>query len=151
MNDSSALARALDLLRAGSHLVLATSGPQGPHASLMAYVLSADGREVALAMGADSRKWANLEAEPRVSLLVDDRVDRLARGAGAVSALTVSGRVLPPGDEAALARARAELLLRHPGLAVFLAAPDGRVVRIRVLAVQLLAGPTESFFHRFES
>lgn len=148
MDDHRKLERALDLLRAADMLVLATAGPDGPHTSLMACAADAQGREVALAMDAGSRKWTNLAAEPRVSLLVDDRQRHEERGN--VSALTVSGRVVPPDQGEGDHRAVERLLAKHPHLSVFLDAPSGRVVRVRGQRILLLSGPTEAWSYSFD-
>lgn len=135
----------MSLFTGADLLVLATVGPGGPHTSIMAYVASPDGREAWMATAAGSRKWDNIMADPRVSLLIDDR-DR-AEERDAITALTVTGQHIPvttKEDEVAI---RAALLDRHPGLTVFLDGPGPRLIRIRVSSFLLLSGRTEAYYH----
>ncbi|WP_308736130.1 pyridoxamine 5'-phosphate oxidase family protein [Humidesulfovibrio sp.] len=144
-----------ELVQAQGHLVLATCAPGGrggqPHASLMAYCPSPDGGEFWLATLKETRKYANLRANPRASLLLDDRVgdrvgDRGGQGGGAPGqALTVDVELAAFADAQAEASARRALLARHPELADFMALPGAVVLRLVGLRYQLLHGLTEVF------
>ncbi|MDP3428486.1 MAG: pyridoxamine 5'-phosphate oxidase family protein, partial [Humidesulfovibrio sp.] len=116
------LKKIAELVQAQGHLVLATcscAGAQGqPHASLMSYCPSPDGREFWLATLADTRKYANLRANPRASLLLDDRGGGRACGPPGL-ALTVEAELAAFADAADEAEARRALLARHPELAGF--------------------------------
>jgi len=151
MNDDSKLRRCVELLTGNNLLVLATTGPEGPHTSLMAYVASEDGREVYLATARDSRKWANIQFDSRVSLLIDDRAGTLPQDRRTISALTVTGVHVPLDDGPEAEGLRARLLSRHPGLAVFLNRPDGQLIRVRVQSYLLLSGPNDAFHHCLKS
>jgi hypothetical protein len=109
----------------------------------MSYCPSPDGREFWLATLKDTRKYANLRANPRASLLIDDRGGR-ACGPPSL-ALTVEAELAPFADGAAQAEARRELLARHPELAGFLASGGALLLRLRGLRYQLLSGLTEVF------
>jgi len=137
------------LLRSQDFCVLATASEEGPHCSLMGYIASEDGRTVYLVTRRGTRKYANLEARPDVSLLVDTRAG--AAEAETVRALTVKGRFEPfgEGEEAARDAVRERFARAHPGLASILDAPDAALLRVRVVAFQLLDGPTDESFVEF--
>ena len=162
------------LVQAQKHCVLATCGPGSgngpcggegaepcaPHASLMSYCAAADCTEFWLATHTATRKFRNLSANPRASLLIDDRGAPVcpARGADEAGgadaapglALTVAARHIPfatPQEEAAARRA---LLEKHPQLASFLALEGVVLLRLRVESLQLLSGLTDVFFIKAE-
>ncbi len=109
---------------------LATQGGEVPYTSLVAFAVTPDLRRVVFPTRAGTRKFANLEANPRVALLVDNRSNSADDYRNA-AALTVIGSVRtecgPEADEG-----RKLLLARHPILADFLAAPDGRIATVAV-------------------
>ena len=148
------LKKILALVQTQGHLVLATCSPDGqggrPHASLMSYCASISGQgsglEFWLATLADTRKYANLRANPRASLLIDDRAgDRAEQGGGPGLALTVEAELRPFESAEAEAHARRALLKRHPELADFLAREGAVVLRMAGLRCQLLNGLTDVF------
>lgn len=120
--------------------VLATSAGDAPHASLMSYAADAQLRYLFMATPASSRKWANLGANPRLSLLIDER-ERVAQAdRHAFRALTVSGEHIPAPDKAGRRSALAQLSARHPGLRDFFHAPGMEVICVRPLELLLLTG-----------
>ncbi|BBD09556.1 pyridoxamine 5'-phosphate oxidase family protein [Desulfovibrio ferrophilus] len=151
MKNDLKLSRCVQLLADNDLLVLATTGPQGPHTSLMAYAASQDGREVYLVTAEDSRKWTNIQSDPRVSLMIDDRVQKLPNDRESIHALTISGEHDPLSDGPEAERVRALLLGRHPQLELFLSRPEGRLLRIRVRSVLLLSGLADAFHHSYPS
>ncbi|WP_158407302.1 pyridoxamine 5'-phosphate oxidase family protein [Megalodesulfovibrio gigas] len=133
------IGRCLDLLDASDLAVLATCPARAdapPHCSLMAYALDAERRHLLLTTPQDSRKYANLMENPRVSLLVDTRQ---VHAREAVQALTVSAVLADTPPEAA-AGLRARFLARHPRLTEFASRPDTALIRLRLTAFQLLDG-----------
>lgn len=135
------LEKMLSLIRSQEVCVLATAGPDGaPHCSFMFYAWDEGGRIIRLLTRAGARKFANLAANPAVSLLIDTRGE--AAQGGQVVALTVTGqaRDLAPGPERE--RALAALLARHPILGEIAVLPDARVVEVAARGLQLLEGPT---------
>jgi len=128
----------LDLLLAQELLVLATASQGVPHTSLMAYLAAPDGREVLMTTLSGTRKWANLAANPEVSLLVDER--RRAADAANLRALTVAGTFVPAQGEQERALLR-RLAAARPLLGAIANAPQARIIRVRVRAFQLLDGP----------
>lgn len=131
--------KTLERLISGQRLaVLATSGAGGPYLSLIAFAASADRRAFYFATPRNTRKWANLEEENRVALLIDDRPggnSDFSRSA----AVTITGTALElSGEErdAALGLYRA----RHPGLAEFAGAPGSALLKITVSDLYLANG-----------
>ena len=142
------------LVQGQAHCVLATADGDAPHASLMSFCADQDSREFWLATRRDTRKYRNLAANPRASLLIDDRIvgdrvvgDREAGdrtpGSGPNQALTVTAESRPFATQDDARRARAALLARRPALADFLADPLVEVLRLVATDYQLLTGLTE--------
>ena len=131
-----------ELLARADMGVMATNGPDGPLCSLMAFATI---RPDCLIMATlpDTRKWRNLVADPRLSLLVDNRDTATSRET--VTALTLAGRHEPP-SAADRQAGLAVLRQRHPHLENLLASPDVACIRLRVASYLLLTGPTESVF-----
>ncbi|MDD4951851.1 MAG: pyridoxamine 5'-phosphate oxidase family protein [Desulfovibrionaceae bacterium] len=116
--------------------VLATCRDGAAHCSLMAYVAGEDDRFYMVA-SAGSKKYQNLEANPRASLLIDDRVAR--SGGSDISALTVSAfRRDMSGDEEDVALAR--LLERHPRIRALASRPEARIVCLKASGYLLAQG-----------
>jgi hypothetical protein len=140
------LKKIAELVQAQGHCVLATCADGQPHTSLMSYCPAPDGREFWLATLADTRKYANLCANPRASLLIDDRAGDRQGGSGRPGlALTVEAELTAFADAGAEATARRALLARHPELEGFLALDGVLVLRLKGLRYQLLSGLTEVF------
>jgi heme iron utilization protein len=111
--------------------VLCTCEPGGqPYASLVAFAATPDLAALIFATLRASRKYTNLAAEPRVSMLVDDRA-KAAEELGAAAALTALGSA---SEIAGAERdAAASLLLaRHPALRAFVASPGCALLRLAV-------------------
>jgi heme iron utilization protein len=117
------------LLKHRSLGVLCTSGPQGPHASLVAFAASRDLGDIIFATLRATQKYDNLTLDPRVCLLVDSRTNEVADFTLAEAA-TVVGRVseIPDADKA---KWRGIFLRKHPSLRTFTASPDCALFRIR--------------------
>lgn len=110
--------------------VLATHDCGQPYGTLVAFVASDDLRQIVFTTGRATRKFANLSADPRVALVVDDRSNAEADFYEA-SAVTATGqtRVLE-GDDAR--DAQRAFLQRHPQLEAFVSAPSCAIVAISV-------------------
>jgi heme iron utilization protein len=109
---------------------LATQGGDVPYTSLVAFAVTPDLRRMVFPTRAGTRKFANLEANPRVALLVDNRSNSADDYRNA-AVLTVIGRVRSECG-AETDEGRKLLLARHPILAGFLAEPDGRIATVTV-------------------
>lgn len=118
------------LLRERHVGVLATQSGGQPYASLVAFVADDTMRHLLFATPRPTRKFANLEAEPRVAMLIDSRGNEpedLHRAAGATA--VGSARELT-GEERAQAAER--FLARHPHMAEFLASPSTAIICVTV-------------------
>ena len=137
MNDPSRLEEVRTLLESQSLGVLATSGPQGPHASLVAFASSLDLRTLVLATPMSTRKYANLLSDPRVALLVDSGSNQ-SSDFHAAMAVTAYGhaRVVSKEKEQELMHL---YLQKHPHLIDFVHAPSCALVYIAVDRFSLVA------------
>ena len=64
------------LLRSQRYAVLATDDHGQPFASLMAFAASEDLRQIVVLTERNRRKFANLKANRRVALMIDDRENK---------------------------------------------------------------------------
>jgi nitroimidazol reductase NimA-like FMN-containing flavoprotein (pyridoxamine 5'-phosphate oxidase superfamily) len=112
------------------YAVLATDSAGQPYTSLMAFAASDDLREFTLITERSTHKYANLRANPRVALFIDNRgnVGTDTRDAVAVTALGEAQEV--DGEEGA--RLRRGYVARHPYLESFAASASSAVVRVRL-------------------
>ena len=110
--------------------VLATQGGEVPHASLVAFAVTPDLGSLVFPTRVGTRKFANLESNPRVALLVDNRTNS-ANDYHDATVVTAIGRVSfargPRPD-----KAREFLLARHPLLEAFLTEPDCGIATVAV-------------------
>ncbi len=139
-----------DAIRAliqGQHsCVLATSQDNRPHTSLMGFAPSEGCTTFFMATYRNTNKFANLQANPHVSLFLDDRDERPEDGRRETEALTVHGRaeIL---ENPAECRAVADTLRRRlPHLRKFLDGPDIAFIAVQAADFLLLRGPTEAIF-----
>ena len=134
-DDSRPALRAL--LASQRYAVLATDDRGQPFTSLMAFAASDDLNRLVVLTERGTRKFANLQTNPRVALLIDERGNRGSDTEDAV-ALTVIGRAREAG-----AVARSELLprylARHPQLADFAASTSCAVVELQVASFLLVS------------
>jgi len=128
MNDARATLQALLLSQPLG--VLSTQGGGQPYASLVAFAVGPQAGELLFATDRATRKYANLRADRRVALLVDNRSNRESDFGEAV-AVTVVGfaEELLGGDRDRLA---APYLAKHPALREFLASSGCALMRLRV-------------------
>ena len=118
------------LFREQKFAALATQAGDSPYASLVAFAVTPDLRRVVFPTRAGSRKGGNLEVNPRVALLVDNRTnsDRDYHDAAAVTVIGSAG--FARGSEADALRNL--LLERHPRMAGFLADSDCLIAVVEV-------------------
>ena len=117
--------------------VLATDHNGQPYASLVAFAINADLRELFFATTRDTRKFANLQANPRVSLLIDNRANQVTdfSAAVAVTVLGSSAELTGPASRAGMAF----YLAKHPHLSEFVAAPSCALIRVQVQSFFLVS------------
>jgi len=117
--------------------VLSTDGDSRPYASLVAFAASSDLRRLYFATSRDTRKYANLRANSRVALLVDNRTNRIDDFTSAVAATALGDSRELTGTE----RADAErlYLTRHPHLQEFVSSPSCALVEVTVTSLYLVS------------
>ena len=120
--------------------VLATSREGKPHCSLMAYVTDEEAEWVYMVTHRNTTKFVNLLENPQVSLLVDNRCERLPAEREKIEALTVHGTFLAVEEEGAKKRILERVLERHPHMADFLEDPEAEVISVRAGAFLFLDG-----------
>lgn len=137
MSDSISVSTQLRELFATQALaVLSTEGNGHPYASLVAFASSDDLGRLFFATDRDTRKFANLQSNSRVALLVDNRSNSVGDFAHAIAATALgSCRELtgPERDEASH-----RFLDKHPSLAEFVSAFDCALIQITVRSIYLV-------------
>lgn len=119
-----------EMTRGQRYAVLATDDHGQPYTSLMAFAASADLKQMLLMTDRRTCKYANIKANRRVAVLLDDRENSTADTQNAV-AVTAIGEA----EEAAAAACASliELYLqRHPHLADFARSPNCALVMVKV-------------------
>lgn len=132
------LKTAKSLIRSGKQGALATlvPGTGEPYCSLVNVATAPDSSPVLL-ISALALHTKNLLADPRVSLMIDERrAGDPLEGARVM----IAGRAEKVSDAAALEAIRRRYLLRHPGAGRFVDFPDFAFFSIAVREVHLVAG-----------
>lgn len=131
MNDEAKIRSQLTQLFEETDLaVLSTHQGDQPYASLIAFVASQDLTQILFATSRATRKFANLAANPKVAMLIDNRTNSVADFRRAMAA-TVMGRVRVL-DEREKALSLEAYLARHPHLKDFVTAPSCALVTMDV-------------------
>jgi nitroimidazol reductase NimA-like FMN-containing flavoprotein (pyridoxamine 5'-phosphate oxidase superfamily) len=110
--------------------VLATQGKEYPYCSLIGFAVSEDGKDILFATIRDTRKFANIQQSPNVSLLIDSQTNKVDDFMTA-QALTAQGRAYEVPDEDR-ARWLGVFLGKHPYLKEFVTAPNCVLIHIQV-------------------
>jgi len=135
-----------ELIRSQDMCVLATVAENRPHCSLLPYVTDDHCREIHMVTHRNTAKFRNATKNPSVSLLIDTRLEEEGESRQRARALTVTGlfeRIEIPERREAI---RARLLERHAHLRDFAAHPEAEVFAVKILALQLLDGITDSYY-----
>ena len=133
MNDTPENNDILQKLCTGQPLaVLATDAGAGPYANLVAIAIAKDLRHLYFA----TRKWANLAANPQVSLLIDNRSNQVTDFSRAAAATILGTAEQLTGAERE--EGLALYLGRHPHLAEFTASPSCALFRVQVASIYLV-------------
>lgn len=140
------LDKVMDILAAHDMCVLATTGPRGPHTSLMGYVWDEEQLRIYLMLRKGSLKYSNMCSDPRVSLLVDDRIDHAQAPHLGTQALTVHGIHVPFRGAHEEQKARALLLARLPHLSSFARQEAATPVAIEPQGFQWLRDVEDAVF-----
>ena len=130
MSDPSLITLLQVLFLSQRTAALGTQEGGQPYLSLMAFAATPDLKRLIVATDRHTHKYANLMAEPRVALLIDNRTNVPADNEEAV-AVTVLGKAA----EAAQGE-REELLplflAKHPHLEGFVTSPTCALIAVRV-------------------
>jgi nitroimidazol reductase NimA-like FMN-containing flavoprotein (pyridoxamine 5'-phosphate oxidase superfamily) len=110
--------------------VLGTHQRGQPYGSLVAFAATPDLKSLLFATTRATRKFANLQADSRVSMVLDNRSNRIAdfRRAVAATALGRAQEVKGP-DRKKMVKM---YLAKHPHLREFVASPTCALVKVRV-------------------
>ncbi|MFW6082305.1 MAG: pyridoxamine 5'-phosphate oxidase family protein [Desulfosalsimonas sp.] len=127
------------LIRSRRQCVLATAESNQPYCSLMNYTADESCTRIYMVTSKNTRKYANLARNPKVSLLIDDR------SASPPLALTVTGTFEKVIDTDEIKRVRGDLLTRNPAMKTFLDDPDAALICIRVCSVVFLDNLTRPY------
>jgi heme iron utilization protein len=112
--------------------VLSTSEDGQPYSSLIAFASTDDIRDLVFVTNRSTRKFTNLEHDPRVSLLIDDRSNEVSDFHAAM-AVTATGRAREISDkEKERVRFLKLYLGKHPHLEEFALSPGCALVGVRV-------------------
>jgi nitroimidazol reductase NimA-like FMN-containing flavoprotein (pyridoxamine 5'-phosphate oxidase superfamily) len=145
MNTDDTIRRTIHALLREQHLgVLSTVGDGAPYASLVAYAVSDDDAQLYFVTPKATRKFANLSANPRVAMLVNNSINRPEdfHRAMAVTATGIAAVAAPAERAGMLDR----YVATHPHLEDFALSPSCELVRVRVeryILVQRFQNVTE--------
>ena len=125
--------------------VLATVSEGKPHCSLMAYATNRNCEKIYMATSRNTRKFANILANPHVSILIDSREIKPRSQA---KALTVEGTCSIIAEKETKAKAEKILSEKLPHLHEILDKPDAEILSVRVESFLLLEGLTREHFEK---
>ncbi len=122
--------RLIELFSSQKLAVLSTQHQGQPYASLIAFAASDDLKKLYFATPSATRKFAYLEANPRVALLIDSRSNEDADIHGAIAATVLgSAAEVPPDEREQVLKG---YLAKHPHLEEFAQYPSTVLVRVTV-------------------
>jgi len=119
-----------DLMEDTPLAVLATSGDDKPHTSLVAFATVGKMDRLLFATNRATKKFANIKGNSQVALLVDNRTNQVSDFMDAI-AVTVHGTAGELGGEDR-ERMAGLYLAKHPHLKDFLASPSTALVLVEV-------------------
>ena len=127
--------------------VLATDQGGQPYLSLVAFAVGDDLRELLFATNRDTRKFAHLKANNRVSLLIDNRSNQVADFSQAIAVtLLGAGEELAEADRPV---GEALYLAKHPHLQEFVTSPGCALVRVQLKSCYLVSRFQNVVEHHF--
>jgi len=126
-----------ELFRSQRYAVLATSEHEQAFTSLMAFAAAEDLRQIVVLTERATRKFANLKANSRVALLIDNRENKGSDTQDSVAVTAI-------GEAEEVDAESGTLLLdlylaRHPYLAEFAASPSCAIVRVKINSYLLVS------------
>jgi hypothetical protein len=128
--DGEALAVLRKLFEAQQVAVLATHSQGQPYTTLVGFAASRDLKSLFFVTSRTTRKFANIEADGRVALMIDNRTNAEADFFEAVG-VTACG-VAAEAPKSPGSRNLKHFLAKHPHLKDFAMAPNSAFMRVRV-------------------
>jgi nitroimidazol reductase NimA-like FMN-containing flavoprotein (pyridoxamine 5'-phosphate oxidase superfamily) len=125
-----------DLFESQKLAVLATQNKGQPYANLIAFAASDDLKSLYFATGRATRKYANIEADARVTVLIDNRSNEDSDFSQA-AAVTATGRAKEVVDSAR-DEVLAIYLAKHPMLEEFVRSPSCALLKVEVQTYYLV-------------
>jgi general stress protein 26 len=139
-----------DIVKGNDLCVLATVSEGKPHCSLMSYITDDECSEIYMISHKQTKKYANLTANPIVSLLIDTREEERGQRRMDIKALTVIGEFQTIKDQTKKSLIHAKFLKIHPHLTDFLNDPGAEILSIKIRSFQLLDGVKDAFFESID-
>lgn len=125
------------LFRSQRYAVLATSENEQAFTSLMAFAAAADLRQIVVLTERATRKFANLKANSRVALLIDNRENKGSDTQDSVAVTAIGEAEEVDAENGALLLDL--YLARHPYLAEFAASPSCAIIRVKINSYLLVS------------
>jgi nitroimidazol reductase NimA-like FMN-containing flavoprotein (pyridoxamine 5'-phosphate oxidase superfamily) len=119
-----------ELLNSQRLAVLSTQMSGRPYSNLVAFAATADLQDILIATTRATRKFANIIAEPQVSLLIDNRSNK-ETDFGETSAVTVLGTAAEVHGQQREQYLQI-YLKKHPYLMDFVSAPTCALIKVKV-------------------
>jgi len=136
------------LNRKQRHAVLATDAQGQPYTSLVAYALTPDGQGILFATPRSTRKYKNILANNRVSLLIDTR-SNIDKGYMQSESLTMIGKAHPVRKGAKWTSLAEILIKKHPRLSEFVRSPETALIYVEMMhCVHVSQFQTVSEWHK---
>ncbi len=129
----------LTLLKTTGFAVLATENAGQPHTSLVAISPLDEGKRLIFATYRNTRKFANLMQNPKVSLLIDGRYQKASCDAPDCLILSAVGQVQQI-DTGKLSHLMSAHQKKHPDLVTFTREPDCVLLEVLVDRYQVVRG-----------
>jgi nitroimidazol reductase NimA-like FMN-containing flavoprotein (pyridoxamine 5'-phosphate oxidase superfamily) len=129
--DQSRLTKVVKELFSSQRLaVLSTQNENEPYGNLVAFAASSDLKNIFFVTARKTRKFTNIMANPRVSLVMDNRSNRPSDFQDIV-VVTALGKA-EEMQESEKGKMLEFFLLRHPDLRAFATSPDCALIEVRV-------------------
>ncbi|MFW9974873.1 MAG: pyridoxamine 5'-phosphate oxidase family protein [Candidatus Thorarchaeota archaeon] len=117
--------------------VLGTSNNNEPYSCLVGFAISDDFRELVFATMRQRLKYKNMVANPRVTLMIDDR-DSQASDFNDTTSITIVGSAQDM-EEPQREKYASMLLHRHPALTEFVNSEDCAIMRVTIDKIYLVS------------
>lgn len=131
------------LIKSRRHCVMATVNKTQPYCSLMTYITDEKVSCVYMVTHRNSRKFANLNTNPQVSLLIDTREKKQSQ------AMTVMGLFRELNTPSEAEKIRENFFNDHPHMKTFIDHPESTVICIQIKSVLLLNGLEDAHYVEF--